>query len=192
MDVSSSNKAIAKKLATAFGGKASVASYRDEAEKSSVAILTCRDAPQEHVNSYATVTLANHPILQDGREFPARVELVAACEAAATGFENVLSTCAFNVINDGWFVGPGVVFPDVLSMYGLSDTLAHVIFVSPMLWDGQVTTTTVEGRTLAFLQAIPISEAEYRFAETRGPDALEDLFERRQIDVFDIDRVSVV
>ena len=58
MEVTSENKIVAKKLAAIFGGKASVASYLDKPEENSVAILTCLNAPQEHVNSYATVTLA--------------------------------------------------------------------------------------------------------------------------------------
>jgi hypothetical protein len=50
----------------------------------------------------------------------------------------------------------------------------------------------VEDTKIAWLMAIPISNTECQFAVRRGPKALEDLFEAMQIDVFDLDRESVV
>ena len=49
-----------------------------------------------------------------------------------------------------------------------------------------------EGQAVAWLQAVPISDPERDLAEREGSDSLEDLFERQQIDVFDLDRPSVV
>lgn len=190
MDVSDDNKATAKFLAQKFGGKASVAKFWDAPEENAIAILTCRDAPQEHVNSYATVTLASHPIYEAGKVISLRTEIVAACDAAVEDFENVLSTCAFNVIKDKWSIGPGIVFRDVISLYDMSGTMAHVMFVTPFLWDLPARDGSV-GK-IAFLQAIPISESEYLYASENGPDALESLFEQEQIDVYDIDRPPVV
>ncbi|WP_438618507.1 suppressor of fused domain protein [Oryzifoliimicrobium ureilyticus] len=41
-----------------------------------------------------------------------------------------------------------------------------------------------------WLLAVPIIEQEYRFAKDESFDALKDLFEKQQIDIFNIDRQS--
>ena len=38
---------------------------------------------------------------------------------------------------------------------------------------------------------VSISEAEYRFAEEKGPDALEAALELKRIDFFNIERPSI-
>lgn len=45
---------------------------------------------------------------------------------------------------------------------------------------------------VTFLQAVPISEAEYQHVVDNGAGSLEDLFVEAQIDVYDLDRPSVV
>lgn len=39
---------------------------------------------------------------------------------------------------------------------------------------------------------VPISDREMAYADTRGLDALEDLFEENEIDVYDLYRESVI
>ena len=69
--------------------------------------------------------------------------------------------------------------------------MKHFLLVPPFLWDG-FETLEVGGQAVAWLQAVPISDRERDLAEREGSDSLEDLFERQQIDVFDLDRPSVV
>jgi len=109
-------------------------------------------------------------------------------------FENVISTCAFNLIKDGMPIFPGRIFPRVVELYdGLSDTLQHIMFVTPFAWaDHNPQTRMFADRNVTFLQALPISQAEMDYAAENGPDQLEELFEEGQIDVYDIDRDSVV
>ena len=45
-------------------------------------------------------------------------------------------------------------------------------------------------KTVAWLLAVPITDAEAAYAGQHGAEALEDLFERAQIDLFDLDRDS--
>jgi antitoxin YqcF len=189
---SEENKTIAKTLVKVFGGKPSVNFWWDEPETTSVALLKCENAPEKGINSYATVNLSDHPLIMDGKEYPARVEIVGACAASAEEFPNVLTTCAFNIIKDKWFVAPGVIFPGVVDMYDLSDTLSHILFVPPFVWNDEPRTMEFPTKTVAFLQAVPISDAERDFANENGPDALESLFEEHQIDIYDINRASVV
>ena len=95
-------------------------------------------------------------------------------------------------MNSKWSCSPGTIFPDVVDMYGCSTTLKHLMFVSPFLWDEKLETLELPSKTVDWLLAVPISEMEYQFAQAEGSGRLEDLFEEYQIDIFDINRPSVV
>lgn len=188
-DITETNRAVARMLAGAFGGRPSVARHADEAGRSHVDILTCREAPRPGLTAGATVTLANHPLYQDGAEFPGRCEILGV--GTDPDFARVLAACAFQVINGRWFLAPGIVFPGVLAGTGLSTPLAHVLFVPPVAFEARLQALPARDTALAFLQAVPISEAEYAFAQESGGDALEDVFDGRGTDLFDLGRASV-
>lgn len=127
--VSSQQKVLAAHTALAMGVETPpIFRYWDENRKSSVCILDATNRPQDGVTAYATIGLSDHPLMFKGREFDARVELVGACGSAFTGFANVLATAAFCVINSGWFCAPGIIFPDVVSMYkGIGDIKRYLL-----------------------------------------------------------------
>ncbi len=83
------------------------------------------------------------------------------------------------------------IFPDAVAMYKLSKTMRHLFFVPPFLWEDDLKTVDLGKKKVSFLLATPISEAEYVFAEQNGSDALEEEFERENIDIFDLNRKSV-
>jgi antitoxin YqcF len=191
---SDENKKLAKDIVGIFGGKPSVRDYFDDERKAAIDILTCENAPQTGVNSYCTLALSDYRVYDGaGNQLSFGIELAAACETEAKSFVNALSTCAFNIIKDRMAVYPGVVFPRVLDLYdGLSDTLSHAFLVDPFLWGDAFKSRKLETKTVAFLQMVPISDKEYQFLQENGADALEREFERKQIDVFNISRPSVV
>jgi hypothetical protein len=122
-----------------------------------------------------------------------RTELVGACSSNAAVFGECLSTAAFCIIKSGWFVAPGVIFPDVVAQHKASRTMKHLLFVPPFLWEGKLETLTLEdGSEVDWLLAVPISDAEMAFAEKKGVPALEEIFEARQIDIFDLERASTL
>jgi competence protein ComGC len=47
-------------------------------------------------------------------------------------------------------------------------------------------------KKVAWLLAVPISDKEKDFLTENGSDALESLFEEKQIDIFELDRKSIV
>lgn len=97
---SASNRAIAR-IAAAFGGKPAVTRYWDDNHHhNALDILACTDQPTDDVTSYATLGLSDTPLIQDGTEFPARVELLGACASKVDFCPNALSTATFYVIND--------------------------------------------------------------------------------------------
>jgi hypothetical protein len=187
------HKMIAKKISEVFGGKKPpVTRYVDDHNVSHIDILRCQDSPNMGVVSYSTIGLSDHPLLFKGQEFHARVEIVASCEKIFADFENVLSTVAFCIINSKWFCAPGVIFPDVVSMYNLSETMADIYFCPPFLWDEKLKTSDIDGKKIAWLLAVPISKAESEYAQNNGPEKLESLFEKCNINIFDLNRPSVL
>lgn len=188
------NRELARFIAATFGGTPSVREYFDDDRVATIDIMTCSDAPQGAVNSYATLALSDVRLVDaEGDMLDFGIEIVAACESDAEEFVNAVSTCAFNIIKDKTPVYPGVVFPRVLDLYeGLSSTLSHAFLVDPFLWGAALASRQMKTKTVAFLQMVPISDSEYAFLEKHGPDALEDQFEKHQIDIFDINRRSVV
>jgi hypothetical protein len=190
--ITKDNKIIAMEVAKAFGGKPNVQRFWDERDTNYVDILKCVDRPQNNVTSYATIGLSDAPLYKDGSEYPARLELVGACGSRFEGLDNALATAAFCIINSKWFCYPGAVFSDILSMYTMSSSMHHFFFTPPFLWEETLKTMTIGDKSVAWLLAVPISNEERAFAEDQGSDALETLFEEKQIDIFDLERQSVV
>ncbi|MBK0869563.1 MAG: suppressor of fused domain protein [Saccharopolyspora sp.] len=191
-DVTEDNRAIARAAAAEFGGKPSVTRFWDDQDSSAVDILECPDSPTEGVTSCSTLGLSDHPLVRDGNEYPVRVEVVGAGATDNEHFPNIISTIAFFIINDQWFCSPGSIFPDVVGMYYPAATMRHILFVPPFLWADELETMHFPGKTVAWLQAVPISEGERQYATANGSDALQDLFVQNQIDVFNLDRDSTV
>lgn len=183
---------MAKAAFEAFGGKPTVNAYWDEAEKSNVDVLACSDSPQIGVSSYSSIGLSDSPLFSDEAGNGVGVELVGACSSEVVCFPNIVATAAFNAINSEFICFPGTIMPDVVDMYGCSDTMEHLLLVSPFLWTDKLRTQDFGNKQVAWLQLIPISESESRFANERGIDHLESRFELHQIDIFNINRTPVV
>lgn len=190
-NVSADNKLIFRHAAKAFGGTPRVISFWDDPHQHSVDVLICADTPSPGVASYSTVTLSDSPLIQHGKEFPARIEVCGACASEVVGFGNAISTVAFFVMKDKWFCRPGVVFETMLSMYDLSRTMEHLYFTAPQ-WPALNTTLELPTKKVTWLEAIPISEAESQFIAEHGDDQFEDLLEASGADLFDIHRPSIV
>jgi antitoxin YqcF len=190
MDATAENKALYQYVASAFGGSPTVARYWDEADKSYVDILSARDVPTGGVTAYATLGLSDHSIGLQVGEVPLGVEFVIAAATAYECTPNVLSACALNIINSKMACQPGQVYPRVVEMYRPEGDMKHILCVSPFLWT--LKTMDFPTKKVAWLQAVPISDAEFALAREKGSDALETVFEEHQIDVYNLDRPSVV
>ena len=186
------HKSIARAAAAAFGGGPRVDRYWDDAHEASVDILTCVDSPWEGVTSYATIGVSEIPLVKDGKELAVRTELVGACGSQFDKFAKYLATAAFCIVKQRRFVAPDVVIPDVLSMYDPLANARHLLFVPPFLWDGRLVGIDVGTRRVEWLLAVPISDGELQMAESKSVAALREIFEERQIDIFDLRRPSVV
>ena len=191
--ISNAAKAVANYTATAFGvEKPPIFHLWDDDHKSDIYVLEAADRPQKGVTSFATVGLSEHPLIRNGQEFTTRVELLGACGSAFPGFNRVLATLGFCIINSKWFCAPGVIFPGVMGMYDMSITMSDIYFANPFLREDRFKSTRIEERPIAWLLAVPISKQETEYAKKQGPAKLEELFSQRDIDIYNLNRSSVV
>ena len=192
MSVSVENKTVAKHVLKAFGGTPQVRAYHHHTESLSVDILRCDDRPCGGVTAYSTIGLSDHPMLQDGKEFPTRLEIAGACATAYEFFANILASAAFSIIRTQKLYHPGSVMPGYVREYYSSTTVPHLFFTAPFLWEDALKTLGCGTKKVSWLLIVPISDAEREYVKEHGDDALEDLFEKHQIDIFDLSRPSVV
>ncbi|MFB1051817.1 suppressor of fused domain protein [Paraliobacillus sp. JSM ZJ581] len=191
MTVTKANKIIARTALEAFGGKPSVSKYWDENNVSDIDILSTIDRPYEGVTSYSTIGLSDYSIGYSVDEKPLRVEIVGAGATMFELFPNVLSTCVFNIINTKLPIAHGEIFKGAVRMYYPDSEMEHVLFTSPFLWEKLISLDFID-KKVTWLLAVPISAKELLFAEREGTEALEDLFEEKDINIFDISRNSVL
>ena len=83
--------------------------------------------------------------------------------------------------------------PNAVKMYYPKLEAKHLYFTAPFLWDGKLDTLQLnEQIQVNWVLPIPITDNEYKYLEVNGDDALEDLFEKHQIDIFNLSRSSIV
>jgi hypothetical protein len=180
---------LGKSIRTKFGEKTKVVRFADDDEVNNVFIVSGMNHPIEGVISYGSIGLSRFPQRVEKTEL--KVEIVAACAAVTPNVDNLVASCVFDSVKNGSRIGYGSCISDIVVQYGISNTLKHVVFVAPFLWHG-MDKLTVEGETIHCLMMLPISDAERQYLEARGIDALENVFNEKQIDIFDINRPSVL
>lgn len=190
---SEDSKAVARYAAAAFGGKPQVFQYLHDTEPLAINILSCADRPSDGIVSYSSIGLADYPMfLEDGTEFPTRVELAGACQSEYSKFANIMATAAFHAIRSKRLLFPGSVLKDHVKEYYAQTTVAHMFLTSPFLWQDTLKTLNLSSIKVSWLLIVPISDAECQYLLEKGDDALETLFEKHSIDIFDLDRPSVI
>jgi antitoxin YqcF len=185
------NRVIARTVAEVVGGRPTARRYYQGDDRAvHIDIATFVDRPQPGVTTFATLGLSDTPI--PGRvQPPLGVEVLGACYSKADGFIPALAAIAFQAIAGGRRCEPGEVFPDVIPP-ALSTTLRHAMVVPPFLWEEGLGSVVIDYKTVAWLLAVPISDAEAQLRAEQGADALETRFEEAEIDIFDPNRHSVV
>lgn len=188
MEASSSARSVHAELARVWGGKPKVFRHGDELESHSVFVAHLENVPTDGVVSVATIGLSDHDLGMG----PVRVELIGAFDATFAEGANIAATCAFNAFKDGWPTRPDAVHVDVVRMYSSTSTVPHILLTDPFLWEQGPQSLKANRFNIAWLMMVPIAEAELAFAEIHGFDQLSQIFEREQIDIFDLFRPSVV
>jgi hypothetical protein len=174
-------------------GRTEVRTHRFAGRSEEAPILRAPDCPMEGATTFASVGFSSVPQRVGGRDVP--VELIGACAASVESFAEVVASCVVTRMVTGANFVYGTVIEDLRTLRAASSTLRHVALVAPFLWDsfgGGLAKDRVGGTDIYWLMVLPISDAERDFLRGNGIDALETLFEEAEIDVFDINRPSVL
>lgn len=181
---------IAKRISQIFGKKnPKIYRYRDE-ENKTIHVFTSKNVPQKGIQSYATVGLFSTDINLIYEERELRVEILGACDIRIESFQSVIAAVALDIM-DLHKCYPGYIIENVINTYIPDSDMKHVLLICPFVWE-KAETIVLDDRYIAWLQIIPISESEYKYAIKNSVNELENLLEEKDIDVFDIYRESVV
>lgn len=183
---------VAKRILESVGGKPKVIEFNDLNNISTIDIFIGLDRPYEGVTTYSTIGLSEYTVgleLEGNKEL--RVEFIGASENNFDKFANIVSSCAFNIINNNFGCKPGVVYPNVIHEYYGDSEMKHVLITNPFLWENLNNIETTN-KVITWLMLVPISDKEFEFLRRNGSDKLEDIFESKNIDIFDIYRKSIL
>lgn len=179
-------KELYKKLAPIIGIEPRVIKYGDDTGNNAIFIMECPDPTDSEVIFYSTIGLSDYSVGDQ------KFELMITGYSSDDKVGNILSTSAFFCIKDNWKVNYGTVFEKLVEMYYKDSAMKHIYFTTPYLWEDKLEGFEVQNEEIFFLLAIPISDAELDYLNNNGKEQLETLFEEKEIDIFDIQRDSVI
>lgn len=106
--------------------------------------------------------------------------------------ENIISMAAFFIIKEGWKIKPGVVFETLVSEYHPELAIKHLLFIPQYQWSEALSKVKLEQGYIYPLLAIGITNEELDFISHKGVSALEDFWEKNDINVLNWHRSSSV
>jgi len=156
-----------------------------------VEVLRFGDQPERGVVTYASLGLCDHPWYEAHRP---RLEILLGTTVDDAVVPQIVANCAFHVMDKQFFPEPGTVVRDIIAVLhagSLSERLPHVYFMDPSPWR-MILPLEVGPPRLEVVAAVPVSEPEYRYWRNFGSRELERVFEQSGVDLFDLERASVV
>jgi len=190
--VSAENKIVAKSVAAVFGSSPLVNRYQDRSASTHIDVLSCEDSPAAGLTAYSTVSLSDIQFKATAEGLPLGVEMAAACLSSYRNFANVLGTAALLVRKKQQECQPGAIFERVVSVNDPTVAMKHLVFVSPFLWGDRPDTLYLENKAVAWLQAVPISDAELDYALERSVSDLEEVLDKERAEIYNLNRESVI
>jgi antitoxin YqcF len=192
MTISVDNKIIARKVASAFGGKPVVKEFLHDHKDIKIDLIYCANQPDEGLVSIGTIGLSDHAFPWGDSEFPTRLEICAIAVESNTLFLNVVASAAFNMIRSKIIATPGAVMKNYVSEYFPDTALPNLYFTAPFVWEDALDMVVLESKKVSWLLCFPISDAEARYVEENGDDSFETLLQEASIEIYDMNRGSIV
>jgi hypothetical protein len=190
VEYSAENKMVGKWAWKAFGGKPQIQVYHHDTQERDISLLWCVHRPTGGIISYSTIGLSDYPMFKDGHEIPLRLEIAGAAAIRDTLFANALSSAAFYIMRTRKFVQAGSVLPSYVKEYISEATVPHLYFTEPSIWPAGLPNLDCGTKTVRWLMAVPISDAERQLLQARGDAALEMALAEKQVDIFNLRRES--
>jgi hypothetical protein len=172
-------------LIDSFGKPVDENDFRGMEDNRKIKILTF-DKVFKGCNFYCSLGLNYyHQVLRE------ICEVFILADRAVHGLEYLLASSLFYLVKYEYYMRPGVAISSIEkideSFYSRTGKSA-IYFGLPEWLPEQKTNFKVNHEVARLYAAIFITEKEYQFLSTNGPDALEDIFEQRQVDVIDVFR----
>lgn len=173
----------------ALGGHAphEVTQHWDGSRSKRIDIARYEGHPVGDARTFATIGLSQRAL----RDPVLRMEVVAGVRASVSGFERVVATVVFNIMDIGQAF-PDQVHADAVGMYYPDCTTPHALLTIPGMWGEAFTVLHTSAGPVAWLQPIPITARELDYASAHGADALNEAFRANPFDPSDLYRESVV
>lgn len=178
----------AKHVLSHTPGKPQVAKFWDENNEYSVDVLTI---PTEQGKVCSTIGLAQVVQWPESKP-PIRSEILADSTNEDVPVENIISTAAFYIIKDGWRIKPGAIFEKIVSWYIPDKEIKHLLFINQYQWGKEMSRFELPSGTVFPLLAVPITDPEYDFVKKNGIEALEEIWEKNNVNVCNWARKSAV
>jgi len=196
LEISASEKAIARHLEAVFGTRPRIFIHREnETDDFYVGIARVENYPVAGTVTLSTIGVSNGPIYRDdGSIYEAtRVEFIASCLADhADDCGEALFRAAAYVGKVRGFACPGLFLHNLFGEFRPASPVPHALLTSPFAYEGLGQPADFAGRVVSWLQVLPVSASEIAYAQARSTDALETLFEARDIDWDSLDRPPAV
>ncbi len=186
------NNHIIRQALTGVLGEIEDYQQMDVHEDVRVDIVKARNSPYEPVVSYATIGLSVVPIGYISSNVSLGAEIVSAAYARYTEFGDVLAACVQNIFQMQFKLFPGAVYKDAFRAHYPELDVQHLMFDTPHGWDNDLLTLNLGARQVAWIMAVPITDEELDLYNGSDSGELQELFEEKGTDLYDLERESIV
>ncbi|MBF4635579.1 suppressor of fused domain protein [Agreia pratensis] len=158
----------------------------------SVGVFRVSDCPDSGVDSWGTVAMS---FFYNGMKSPAgkllQIELVTAAGSEWDVPGSALASCALRLAEGGTSCNYDAIFRDAFTHGTQQVTTPHAIFIPPITW-GEFSKLDDDDASILWLQMVGITSEEAEYARAHSVDALSELFEQTQPDIYDLQRQSAL
>ena len=179
---SNSNKEWANLVSTLTDGSRSVANYYDELETTSIHVLTTLNGGGKVCATIGLMDVEHEP----------PTEILIDSVSVEIDLENIIATAAFYIMKDGWKISPGAIFETLVAEYHPELDVKHLLFVPQYQWGKTLSKVKLEQGYIYPLLAVGITKEELNFISKNGVAALEAIWEKNNVNVFNWHRSSSV
>lgn len=183
------NKKVALHAHSFLKGTPAVHRYYNDDETKQIDILTCKADSQGLYECLATIGLSQHDIELTSDFQPLRVELLCLLPLHSHGWENILATAAFHIM-DLHYCRYGMIINNAVVDYLGEVNCPHIVLMRPVFW--KVQSLKLLDYTVTWLLAIPITHKESEFIQKQGIEAFDQLMSEKQLDILDMQRDSLI
>jgi hypothetical protein len=192
-EIVSEDKHIERLLADAFAGEPVHQRILHVTRKYEVTIVDVAGHPEPELSSFATLGLWRTPLTGPKITETERLELVGIFESNKEGCREVLASAAFRTMRTQKYIHPGSVLQDCVHEWYPKASVPHLYFVEASTWTFPQLKPAMMGKLrIHFLEALPISDAEYQYVEEHGGRALEARLLGASASLWDLKRPSAV